>query len=111
VFFDALSNNNCVINTGNTGAKSINCTGYIRTMSGTAAITVAGSVTLVAGQAYTHTGTMTISGTGTLTTAGKEFSGVTVDGSGITVTLGDALNIGSRTLTIVKGLLIQRTLL
>lgn len=103
VFFDAASSGTCTISSGNTGAKSINCTGFTGTITGSAAITVAGSITLDAGQTYTHTGTMTISGTGTLTTAGKTFSGVTVSGSGITVTLGDALNISTRLLTITQG--------
>lgn len=103
VFFDASSTGTCTIATGNTGAKSINCTGFTGTITGTAAISVAGSITLVAGQTYTHTGTVTLTGTGTLTTAGKTFSGVTVDGSGITVTLGDALNISGRNLTITQG--------
>ena len=103
VFFDVLSTGTCTIATGNTGAKSINCTGFIGTITGTAAISVAGSVTLVAGMTYTHTGTMTFSGTGTLTTAGKTFSGVTVNGSGITLTLGDALNISNRNVTVTQG--------
>jgi hypothetical protein len=107
VFFDAASNGTSgtvvTIGTGNTGAKSINCTGFTRTITGTAAITVAGSVTLVAGMTYTHTGTVTISGTGTLTTAGKTFSAVTVNGSGITVTLDGALNISTRAITITQG--------
>jgi hypothetical protein len=90
VFFTNLSTGTCTIATGNTGAKSINCTGFTGTIAGTAAITVAGSVTLVAGMTYTYTGTVTLTGTGTLTTAGKTFGGVTVDGVGITVTLGDA---------------------
>jgi len=103
VFFSNLSTGTCTIATGNTGAKSINCTGFTGTITGTAAISVAGSITLVAGQTYTHTGTVTLTGTGTLTTAGKTFSGVTVDGSGITVTLGDALNISTRTITVTRG--------
>jgi hypothetical protein len=103
VFFDGSSSGTCTIATGNTGAKSINCTGFTGTITGTAAITVAGSVTLVAGMTYTHTGTMTFTGTGTLTTAGKTFSPVTVDGSGITLTLGDALNTGARNLVVTQG--------
>jgi hypothetical protein len=103
VFFSVLSTGTCTIATGNTGAKSIDCTGFTGTITGTAAISVAGSITLVAGQTYTHTGTVTLTGTGTLTTAGKTFSAVTVDGSGITVTLGDALNVSTRTLTITQG--------
>jgi hypothetical protein len=103
VFFDASSSGTCTIAAGNTGAKSITCTGFTGTITGSSAITVAGSVTLVAGMTYTHTGTMTLTGTGTLTTAGKTFSGVTVNGAGITVTLGDALNTSTRTLTITEG--------
>lgn len=106
VFFDnaiAGSNGTVTISTGNTGAKSITCTGFIGTLTGTAAITVSGSVTLVAGMTYSHTGTMTFNATGTLTTAGKTFSGVTVNGSGITLTLGDDLNTSTRTLSITQG--------
>jgi fibronectin-binding autotransporter adhesin len=103
VFFTNLSTGTCTIATGNTGAASINCTGFAGTITGTAAITVAGSVTLAAAMTYTHTGTMTFTGTGTLTTAGKIFSAVTVNGAGITLTLGDALNNATRTLTVTAG--------
>ena len=103
VFFSVLSTGTCTISTGNTGAKSINCTGFTGTLTGSAAITVAGSITLVAGQTYTHTGGVTITGTGTLITAGKNFSGVIINGSGITVTLGDALITGGRTVTVTQG--------
>jgi hypothetical protein len=105
VFFDASSTGTVTIATGNTGARSINCTGFTGTITGTASITVAGSVTLDAGQTYTHTGTVTFTGTGTLTTAGKEFSGVNVDGAGITLTLGDALNTATRNVTVTLGAL------
>lgn len=103
VFFTNLSTGICTIATGNTGAKSINCTGFTGAIAGTAAITVAGSVTLVTAMIYGHTGTMTFTGTGTLTTAGKTFSAVTVNGSGITLTLGGALNTGTRNLTVTQG--------
>lgn len=103
VFFTNLSTGTCTIATGNTGAASINCTGFAGTIAGTAAITVAGSVTLVAAMTYTHTGTMTFTGTGTLTTAGKTFSGVTVNGAGITLTLGDPLGTAGRSITITQG--------
>ena len=103
VFFDASSTGTVTIAAGNTGAKSINCTGFAGTITGTAAITVAGSVTLVAAMTYTHSGTMTFTGTGTLTTAGKTFSSVTVDGVGITLTLGDALNINPRRISVTAG--------
>lgn len=103
VFFDANSTGTVTIASGNTGAKSINCTGFAGTIAGTAAISVAGGVTLVAGMTYTHTGTITFTGTGTLTTAGKTFSGVTVNGAGIALTLGDALNTGPRSITVTQG--------
>jgi hypothetical protein len=103
VFFDAASSGTCTISAGNTGAKSINCTGFTGTITGTAAITVAGSITLDAGQTYTHTGTVTITGTGTLTTAGKVFTTLVVDAAGNTVTLGDALNVAARSVFITRG--------
>lgn len=103
VFFDGSSTGTVTIATGNAGAASIDCTGFTGTITGTTAITVAGSITLVAGMTYSHTGTVTIAGTSTLTTAGKTFSGLTISGSGITVTLGDALNISTRTLTVTQG--------
>lgn len=103
VFFTNLSTGTCTISAANTGAKSINCTGFTGTIAGSVGITVAGSVTLVAGMTYTNTGTVAFTGTGTLTTAGKTFSAVTVNGSGITLTLGDALNTGTRNLSITLG--------
>jgi hypothetical protein len=103
VFFTNLSTGTCTIATGNTGAASINCTGFAGTITGSAAITVAGSVTLVAAMTYTHTGTMTFTGTGTLTTAGKSFGTLIVNGAGITLTLGDPLGTAGRSITITQG--------
>lgn len=104
VYFDASSYPGIVtIASGNTGARSINCTGFVGALAGTDGITVAGSITLVAGMTYTHTGTVTMTGTGTLVTAGKAFSILGIAGSGITVTLGDALNLASRALTVGEG--------
>ena len=100
VFFSNLSTGTCTISTGNTGAKSINCTGFTGTLTGTAAITVSGSVTLVAGMAYGFSGQMTLNGTGTLTSAGKTFNNIIVDGAGITVTLGNSLSQGATSTNI-----------
>jgi hypothetical protein len=102
VFFTNLSTGTCTISTGNTGALSINCTGFTGTLAGSAAITVSGSVTLVAGMTVTYSGTLTLNGTGTLTSAGKTLGPVTINGSGITVTLGDALT-SSGALTVTQG--------
>jgi hypothetical protein len=105
VFFDATSGANTVtISTGNTGAKSITCTGFTGTLAGTAAISVAGSVTLVAGQTVTYSGTLTLTATGTLTTAGKTVGPVTVTATASTVTLGGALT-SSGVVTLTDGTL------
>ena len=104
VFFDANSTGVVTIATGNTGAKSITCTGFTGTLTGTANITVSGSVTLVSGMTMSYTGGMTIAGTGTITSAGKTFGSVIVNASGITVTLGDAFT-SSSTLTLTYGTL------
>jgi len=102
VFFDSASTGTVTITDLNTGAKSINCTGFTGTITGIANITVAGSVTLASGMTFTGTNiNFTITGTGTITSAGKQFGLIIVDGAGITVTLGDALNIG--TLSVNQG--------
>jgi hypothetical protein len=104
VFFTNLSTGTCTISSGNTGAKSITCTGFTGTLAGNIAITVAGGITLVVGMTYTYTGTITLTGTGTLTTASKTLASVTINGVGITVTLGDNLTMGdTRTLTLSSG--------
>jgi hypothetical protein len=103
VFFTNLSTGTCTISSGNAGARSINYTGFTGTIGGSANINVAGSVTLGAGMTYGHTGFVSFIGTGTLTTAGKLFSSVAINGVGITLTLGDALNIDTRTLTLTQG--------
>lgn len=91
VFFDAASGANTVtISTGNTGAKSIACTGFTGTLAGSANITVAGSVTLVSGMTFTYSGIFTLTATGTFTSGSKTPTGILVNGTGITVSLGDA---------------------
>ena len=97
VFFDAASGAvTCTISTVIANAKSLNCTGFTGTLAGTVQLNVFGSVTLATGMTFSYTGDMVISGTGTITSAGKTFNcGVTVSGTGITVTLGDALTLGA----------------
>jgi hypothetical protein len=51
---------------------------------------------------FTYTGTTTFNGTGTLTSAGKTLGPLTISGSGITVTLGDALT-SSGIITVTQG--------
>ena len=106
VFFDAVTGNTKTVTilTGNTGAKSITCTGFTGFLAGTAAISVSGSVTLVAGMTLTYTGVLSIIATGTITSAGKTLGPVTVNGAGITVTLGGALTLGiTNTFTLTQG--------
>lgn len=91
VFFTNLSTGTCTISTGNTGAQSINCTGFTGTLAGISPITVSGSVTLVTGMGFTYSGTLTLNATATLTTAGKTIGPLTVNTVGITVTLGGPL--------------------
>lgn len=107
VFFDANSGSSATlvpVASGNTGAGSLNFTGFTGAFGGTASITVAGSVTANSTMSYMHTGTITITGTGTITSAGQTFSPLIVNSAGITVTLGDALTLfGSGTLSISAG--------
>lgn len=97
VFFDAASGAVTVtISAGNTGAKSITCTGFTGTFAGTAGISVAGSITLSStmGTINSYSGTITITATGTLTTNGKLIYGnLEINAPGGTVTLGSALSI------------------
>lgn len=100
VFFTSLSGAGTVtIAAGNTGAKSINCTGFTGTLTGTAGITVSGSFTLSAGMTFTYSGTLTLAQPGTLTSAGKTFSGIlfiqTTQASSA-ISLGDAFTSTNR---------------
>lgn len=102
VFFSNLSTGTCTVSAGNTGAKSINCTGFTGTLTVTAGITVSGSITLVAGMTYSGSGTITINGTGTITSSGKTIFNIVIDGVGITVTLGSNLTV-SNSVTVTNG--------
>jgi hypothetical protein len=107
VFFDSNSSGTCTIAGGNTGAKSINCTGFTGTITHSANITVDGSITLVSGMTFNgSTSVFTLTGIGTLVTAGKQFSTVTINSPSADITLGDALNLGlfnSRNLNLTQG--------
>ena len=107
VFFTNLSTGPCTVSAGNTGALSIDCTGFTGQLAGSASLTVSGSITLVAGMTYSFLGFLTIAGTGTITSAGKVFQNVTIDGAGITVTLGSNFSCGI--LTVSRGTLTTST--
>ena len=94
VFFDATSGAvTCTISAGNTGAKSITCTGFTGTLTGATDITVSGNITFVAGMTLSLTNTITVNATATLISNGQSYNNLTVSGAGITVTLGDALSV------------------
>jgi hypothetical protein len=95
VFFSNLSTGTCTISAGNTGAKSIDCTGFTGTLAGGVGINVSGSITFVAGMTFTYSGTIVIIGTGTVTSGGKTLNQISVNGSGITVGLGDNLTLNN----------------
>jgi hypothetical protein len=105
VFFSAASGTvTCTISSGNTGAKSINCTGFTGTFAGSGAISVSGNITLDAGMTVSYIGGITIIATATIISAGKTLASFTVNGVGITVTLGDAFTAGSAYLfTVLAG--------
>jgi hypothetical protein len=105
VFFNAASGTVTVtVATGGGTALSINCTGFTGTIAGTAALNISGSVTLVSGMTFSHTGTMNLLATGTLTTAGKTIGPLTINASAGTVTLGGALTLtASGDITLTAG--------
>jgi hypothetical protein len=110
VFFDVNSSNASVSTSSSVlPAKSINCTGFTGTITLSGTINVAGNVTLSSGMTWVSAANslVTFTGSGTLTTAGKSFSAIEVNGSGITVTLGDALSMSGSypngALTVTRG--------
>lgn len=93
VFFDANSGGGiCTLITATAVCKSLTCTGFNGTITGTTvAIDVYGNFTLAVGMAWTVTTGITFKGSGTLTTAGISILG-TINSSGtVTITLGDNL--------------------
>jgi hypothetical protein len=96
VFFDGASGAvTCTIAAGNTGCKSMTCTGFTGTLTGTADLTIAGGFTFVAGMTSTLSGRFTITGSGTLTSAGKTVPSLLILGPGITVNQNDAFTFTS----------------
>lgn len=93
VFFDANSGGGiCTLLTATAVCKSLTCTGFNGTITGTTVgIDVYGNFTLAVGMAWTVITGITFKGSGTLTTAGITILG-TINSTGtVTVTLGDNL--------------------
>jgi len=106
VFLDASSTGTVSIAAGNTGAKSITCTGFTGTLTFGAAITIAGSLTLVSGMSTSGQARITFTGSGTLTSAGKNIGVFTLTAPGGTFGLGDActcINGNSQNIFITAG--------
>ena len=107
VFFDAASGAvTCTISTGNTGARSLNFTGFTGTLAGTAFFSVYGNITLVAGMTFSYTGTLEVEAASTIVSAGKSFANLIFVGpTASNYTLGDALTVTSL-LNLTRGVLV-----
>jgi hypothetical protein len=100
VFFTNLSTGTCTISSGNTGAKSLNCTGFTGTLAGSSILSMRGNLTLSSGMTFNYTGDFQFStSAATIISAGKTIASIRVD---TTVTQGDALTL-SGSLTIAGG--------
>ncbi len=102
VFFDANSGASTVtVAVSVAQCANLTFTGFTGTLTGSVGINAYGSVTLVSGMTWSHTGSLRFAGNTscTLTTAGKTLGGSLVinsaAGSGLTVTLQDALSVAS----------------
>jgi len=93
VFFDAASGAVTCTITGTDYAKSINCTGFTGTLTGSGNVFIYGNVTFSAGMNCSATGLLFFSATATIISAGKTFFSIAVNAPGITVTLSGALTL------------------
>lgn len=73
-------------------AKSLTCTGFVGTLAGASQLTVAGSVTFVAGMTLTWSGGLIVNTTATLTSAGKTVAFLQLTGN-FTFTFADNWNV------------------
>ena len=89
VYFTSNSGN-CVINATSV-AKTITCTGYIGTISGSSQLTVSGSITLVSGMGWTYTGNLIINAASTILLAGKAITQLTLSNVAITINPSDSV--------------------
>lgn len=106
VFFDATSGAVTVTigSPNSVGIKSLNCTGFTGVLQGFGALNLYGSLTFNPAMTVTTTGVVNFLASATLTSAGKPINGgISIDGAGITVSLADALSIGTGRLSVNKG--------
>lgn len=104
VFFDGNSGTGTATIVTGALALSIDCTGYTGAIGGSGNITVSGSITLVTGMTWSHTGSLTINAASTLTSAGKTFAAITKTTAATTLTLADNLT-STGTITLTNGTL------
>lgn len=84
--------------------KSLDMTGYVGALSGTASLTLNTTLTLASGMTNTFTGVLTFNTTTTWTSNGIAVDNLMVDATGATVTQNDAATV-SHTLTLTNGTL------
>jgi hypothetical protein len=110
VFLNGASGAVTVTISGTRVCRSLNCTGFTGTLDGGGALNIGttsgGGLTLVSGMTMSHIGTISFVSTSShnVTTGGKTIQAMTVNGSGVTVTLQDALTL-TGTMTVTQGTL------
>lgn len=104
IFFDGNSGVGTVTVTAAPAlGKSMTCTGYTGTITGSSNINLRGSLLLVAGMGWSETGTIGITtNSASLTCGGKTLGALTVNGIGITVTAQDSM-IVTNAFTLTNG--------
>lgn len=104
VFFNAASGASTVtISIGNTGAKTINCTGFTGTLAGTGPMNISGNMTLGSGMTNNYTGDITFATSAVLTTNGIAIAGTISTVAATTLTLGSALSLIGTSISILGG--------
>ena len=94
VFFDANSGANTVTVSATGLCNNLTFTGFTGTLAGSSPIAMNGSLLVVSGMTWTHSGTLSFAGANdkTITSAGKTLGAITIaPNGGVTVGLNDAL--------------------
>ena len=105
VYFDANSGTGTVTVTATGLCNNLTFTGFTGTFAGSSPIALNGSLLVVSGMTWTHSGTLSFAGANdkTITSAGKTLGAITVAPSGgVTVGLNDAIT-SSGALTVTSG--------
>lgn len=107
VLFDASSGSGIATVTATANCLDLTCTGYTGTLAGSSAMNVYGSLVLVSGMTYSHTGTLTFSATSsgkTITTNTKAItSPIVFNGVSGGWTFQDSLTHTGSSLTLTNG--------